>query len=562
MSVQKFRVVGRGENLSANGAIIAYAGWGADATLEAQVELEISDKLRSPRIQAEFRGITQTYWESLHRLASRPASETYPVNNVIKVFQHLVNVVYDSPSLVPNPNRSPIVIPFRFALPRRHLPPSFYSVSGVIDYFIKVTLTYSEGFSLLKKTKELVIPVQIFMPDSAKLQMIATPNQLTHEGNDVADRIYYTLTIPKLIVYIGDAVEVNLVILSTPVGTRLRKIHITLNPIVAYQNNDRVANRATFPRPMAEIVQGFDLLPIGNDGGAEPLRQQYFLDVDAEIAPCTFESPLISSKTFLRLEMTLDNSEVPNIVKEIPIIVLPRLTTDAASVNEGIMTSSPKIHKKENLFDTPFFQPSSLVNADSGNGRSGSPVVAAVDIPLPPRIGSSKTSQPAPRNSYEQPSNSQTSRRASEAITSAPLTFSPTLQHGNMIPTEADHILDFVPPPDYTPLSEFVKEDDHGSVTPKTSRIDLNGGGSLRSGGQIVVLEGSHDSWGVEQVAQWVLDIGGTQDVADRFVENAIDGTVLISLSPDDLKNELGVKQLGIRKKMELAIAKMKETEE
>ncbi|KAJ3081070.1 hypothetical protein HDU99_006661 [Rhizoclosmatium hyalinum] len=135
-----------------------------------------------------------------------------------------------------------------------------------------------------------------------------------------------------------------------------------------------------------------------------------------------------------------------------------------------------------------------------------------------------------------------------------------------MIPTEADHILDFVPPPDYTPLSEFVKEDDHDSVTSKTSRMDLNGGsvggGSMRSGGHIVILEGSHDSWGVEQVAQWVLDIGGTQDVADRFVEHAIDGTVLISLSPDDLKNELGVKQLGIRKKMEKAIAKMKETEE
>eukprot|EP01059_Diplonema_ambulator_P024596 TRINITY_DN4075_c0_g2_i1.p1 TRINITY_DN4075_c0_g2~~TRINITY_DN4075_c0_g2_i1.p1 ORF type:complete len:693 (+),score=146.32 TRINITY_DN4075_c0_g2_i1:77-2155(+) len=55
----------------------------------------------------------------------------------------------------------------------------------------------------------------------------------------------------------------------------------------------------------------------------------------------------------------------------------------------------------------------------------------------------------------------------------------------------------------------------------------------------------------VDDVAKWLLKLGYGNSVVDKFTENAINGEVLAdNLSGDDLKEELGITQLGYRKKL------------
>ncbi|KAJ3294198.1 hypothetical protein HDU79_011365 [Rhizoclosmatium sp. JEL0117] len=466
MSIQTFNLSGVGSNLSAEGDIVAYAAWGTESTLEAQVDLQSNERLLSPKIRIEFKGVVETYWDNRSRLASHPSSKNYPITHAVRTFHHLAAVIFDEAVLDPSPGGSSTLIPFSFDLPTADLPPSFYSVSGAIYYFIKCTLTFSTGFSFINKSRELVVPVRIHMPDSAKLQMTRHLRQLTHIGQETTDRIYYSLTIPTLVVYVGDALNVNLQIHSTPTGTRLREVHLTLTPIVAYYNNAGFAHRSTFPSPISKKVERFD-----DSSTSFGTTMRFSLNVDSDTALLTFESPLIISKTYLRLTMILDNAQEPNIVKEIPITVLPRLYSSS--------------------------------------------------LPVPDIVVSPPT----------------------------PLPLTPSIPHGNMDFTDADEILTIHSPPEYTPLS-------YEPTSPSDETLNLPEAITTK------LKSNSPTSWNVDQVAEWVLTMGGSDELAKTFVDQAIDGSVLVTLTGNDLSNELGVKQLGPRKKMELAIQQMRASSE
>ncbi|KAJ3106647.1 polar growth protein [Physocladia obscura] len=64
--------------------------------------------------------------------------------------------------------------------------------------------------------------------------------------------------------------------------------------------------------------------------------------------------------------------------------------------------------------------------------------------------------------------------------------------------------------------------------------------------------------WTVDMVAEWVRQKGASEDIVKSFIEQEVDGSVLISLSGEDLKNELGVMSFGLRRKLTLAIDKIR----
>eukprot|EP01062_Namystynia_karyoxenos_P023138 TRINITY_DN188_c2_g1_i1.p1 TRINITY_DN188_c2_g1~~TRINITY_DN188_c2_g1_i1.p1 ORF type:complete len:422 (+),score=162.43 TRINITY_DN188_c2_g1_i1:80-1267(+) len=66
-----------------------------------------------------------------------------------------------------------------------------------------------------------------------------------------------------------------------------------------------------------------------------------------------------------------------------------------------------------------------------------------------------------------------------------------------------------------------------------------------------LLLEGT-----AEQVAQWAATLGLGSDYSKLLVENSIDGSVLQTLSEDDLK-EIGVKSFGDRRKIKMALQKL-----
>ncbi|KAJ3026144.1 UNVERIFIED_CONTAM: hypothetical protein HDU68_006133 [Siphonaria sp. JEL0065] len=166
------------------------------------------------------------------------------------------------------------------------------------------------------------------MPDTANLRLSNTPSPVTQEGN--MDKVHYNFSIPRVIVAVGDNLEVNLEITSTLANTKLRTIHASLRPVVSYVNAENIAARLPLPRPMAEISESFPLVHL-DVGGIDRITRRFNLEVDPEVAEPSFESPLISVRSLLRIQITIDNTEVPNISREFPVVVLPRLTNPELS---------------------------------------------------------------------------------------------------------------------------------------------------------------------------------------------------------------------------------------
>ncbi|KAI9352867.1 hypothetical protein BDR26DRAFT_849984 [Obelidium mucronatum] len=706
MAILNFELVGRGDNRRpSDGAIVAYAGWDSESFLEGACVLSISSPLRNVRIQAEFRGFVETRWEGLNKLATKPDSPDYKVTRTAKIFQQLVDVVYDSKSpLSPNPNGTPTSFPFRFRLPRNQLPPTFISVGGSIQYYIKCSMLYQEGMRILKSNHEIEVPIIILMPDSAKIRLYNTPCQLTQEGPANADKVHYTVSIPKVIVAVGENLEVNLDISSTPADTRLRTIQVSLRPIVSYVNVDRISAHLPFPRPMSEITESFPLVQVGN-GGIESVKRKLFLEVDGTIAQPSFESPLISVRSILRIQITIDNSEVPNISKEFPIVVLPQLANPELSFNTpGAAATRGTPTRMESILDSPWSRGVSIDSHPNNNPsiRSRSPtsfVLPNPEIPLPnrnqpsgvlppsqhtlsptpsqqsmnpvalPSFGS-PISQPVynipvvaparggsittnsgngrqlsiephsppvshhnyptsspPRQgtwaSFDGPGSSSSSsteldlQHQTPATTSSggnqPLTPTFSLKGPHFPPPSEERIA--TPPPGYRdPHHEFEQDQfhhgyhedsqhqhqhqqeypsqdryqgqqespqpiqyqqqhpvqqyqqqqqpspvhdnedpqqDHRHIVHMASRLSVSTTDSTSHFGPV-------HTWSVETVAQWVRNLKAPEEVVENFISHGIEGEVLLTLDSEDLKTDLGVVQLGLRRKMTLAIEKLK----
>ncbi|KAJ3012902.1 UNVERIFIED_CONTAM: hypothetical protein HDU68_000974 [Siphonaria sp. JEL0065] len=327
--LEQFEVVGRGENYRPlDNAIVVDAGWNTDSTLSCAVLMKVSSKLKSVRIIAEFRAYVQTRWEGLSTLATQRESPAHKVSLSGRVFQQMVQVVYDSKDPIsPNANGNPLHYPFRFVLPRNNLPPTYDAIEGAIQYYVKVSILFQEPMKLLKTSYEMEVPVIIGMPESAKVKLLTSPSQLIHpiEGSDT--KLGCTIHFPKRIVQLGETIDVNIAITSTPGDTRLRSMNVSMRPVFAYLSNQQHLTQARgahgpVTRPLCEITESFPLIKIGGDGGMEPIMRNIPLFVDPEIAMPSFESPLISVKTIFRLQITLDDSETPNVAWEVPIVVL------------------------------------------------------------------------------------------------------------------------------------------------------------------------------------------------------------------------------------------------
>ncbi|KAH7035146.1 uncharacterized protein B0I36DRAFT_88833 [Microdochium trichocladiopsis] len=65
--------------------------------------------------------------------------------------------------------------------------------------------------------------------------------------------------------------------------------------------------------------------------------------------------------------------------------------------------------------------------------------------------------------------------------------------------------------------------------------------------------------WSPEQVAQWMLDAGVELSVAEKFVENDINGAILITLKFEDLR-ELQIQSFGVRTKIWEEIHKLRDS--
>ncbi|ORY48108.1 hypothetical protein BCR33DRAFT_714538 [Rhizoclosmatium globosum] len=518
-SIQRFEVVGTAENTRSDGAIVVEAGWDSEALLSGTVLLKVDAAIKNVRIQAEFRGYTETRWESSSnkKLAKRPESDSYKIARVGRAFQQQVEVIYDSPvSITPNPIGGALKFPFNFKLPKTSLPPSFETAAGTISYYVKCTILYQESMRLLKSNHEAEVPVIIRIPESAKQRLLESPSHLTHKVVGTDTQVGYACQLSRRVLTLGEQLDVDVSIFSLPKGSKLRSLNGSLRSQVQYINSEKVGAQAKFPRPLSELVQNFPLIQVNP---SEPVVTRMRLLVDPALALASFESFLISVKTIFRLQVILDNSETPNIQYELPIVVVAPLKSMMTPMRQR-MSDDPR---------TQYDSPRSMISLESASSHS-SPAVAPqpfsilpeprMPMPqgtlpiLPPRNQSLNAShvEGSPRSQVEDSPRSQSHRHFSYLLSELEAleisTATGRISEPEMVDVEESY---------YTMLSaDSVPE----------------------------------PSWTVENVAEWLTCLGAPHDIVDEFVLQTIDGAMLLSLSSDDLKNELGVVSLALRRKI------------
>ncbi|KAI9352864.1 hypothetical protein BDR26DRAFT_849978 [Obelidium mucronatum] len=636
-------VVGRGVNLAPDNSIIVEAGWDTEANLAGAVVMSLLKPLKNVRIQTELRGYAETRFESPHKIATSKALDKQLSKNV-RIFQQIVEVVYDSKHpLSPNPNGTPISLPFSFKLPKRNMPPSFDSPGGTIEYFIKCTILFQEGMKLLKTNWEVEVPVMVTMPQLAIWNLLKSPSPFTDDRQATVEKLGVSVFVPKRILGVGENVELQVTIHTTPGNTKLRSMNASLRSVISYVNQEQFAVLAKMPRPIAEMSQTFPMLSV-RPGHSDPIVRRIYLHLDPLIAKASLESPLISIKTVLRFQVVLDNSETPNIHLEdsyfysVAASPLLRATSQTPSINESTTDSFLNILAWKPTTSTLNGSISSVpANSSSSSSNSvKSPLSTPIAIPVYdlPHLGQGRSLS---RVALDSPQYSMgINHKPSQASIPARATPSSMLLQQQQQQQQQQHLhyhqyqtpqasplpqlsssqqqqypknggwkhhLRLAPPPPPPPttnqqhsaqadvgspaytatspqfgptstpatasvLTESIRSMSIRENFPPTPPVDPNNHISDRrsiASGQsgatntTTTTVSLHDTWTVDMVGDWLKRLGGVPaEVVQRFLENEIDGPVLVTLTTEDLRDDLGVTALGVRRKIQLAIERLR----
>ncbi|KAJ3231592.1 hypothetical protein HDU81_003663 [Chytriomyces hyalinus] len=618
-SILRLDIVGRGPNLRHyDHAIVCDAGWNTDTTLDGAVLLKTTAKLRHVRIHLEFCGYVETRWEASDCtvLAKNSPSGEYQITRTGRVFQRVEDVLYDSKEpLLPNPTGGSLAFPFTLNLPKNQMPPTFNSVGGSIQYSLKCSIFFQEGLKLLKSTREVDVPVLVSIPESAKIKLLESSSQLTHQVPESFEKVGYSLQIPRRIVVLGDSLEVNLAITSTPGDTRLRYMSASLRPVISYLNQDSVGAHARIPRALSEMSQSFPLVKVGGPTGVATIYRRLLFLVDPELAQPSLESPLISVKTIFRLDITVDNSETPNVTFELPIIVVPPVrqhSLQQASSEPSQQSDRQYAHMFGSTAKPVSALDSYRISVDSRRQLGySSPRLSSITTPIllggNPSLASRGSGGRSSALSFRSRAftASISSSSAVPSLTSSTLTYitnrgissAPSLAQSVQAAAVAANASVPSPPSSSSihPQTHFDKaamivsdtamdvDSDQSNVYPATlflpseallseeessdngldesspamssasssAGFDTSEVPQMDTGANLVqIYEKPSEAWSIRMVADWVGVLGASPAVVQCFIDQAIDGSVLMTLSDDDLKNELGVTVFGLRRKI------------
>ncbi|KAJ3071391.1 hypothetical protein HDU98_005421 [Podochytrium sp. JEL0797] len=471
-----------------------------ESTLEGAVMLKLHNALKSCKIVVEEFG---------GKLATKPEAENYKVIPNGKTFAQLSHVLYDSKdAILPNPIGGANSFPFSFKLPKSNLPPTFTSVGGSVSYSIKCTITYQETGKLFRSTLEQDAPVTISMPDSAKLKLLHSASTEVLEVKGTADKCGFSIVIPHSVVSPGDSLEVQVMIHSTPGNSKLRVINSSLRgPLMSYQNADKHSSMAKLSRPLSEVSESFPLLNIGGVEGSESVVRRVLLYVDPELALPSLEAPLLSVSTVFRLSVTTDTSEFHNISVDVPIRVVPHTKESAAlrlQLTDGAMrTSAPHSART----DTSSMYSPTLSHFQGSAASSRHQSIHSLNLPEP-RLPFRNNSLPTHPNTKD------------------------TAAHVSYLMTGLQ-AMDLSDP-------RFARRKSSLVASPPSEYL---------SG-----VEVPNEFWTVEMVLDWIQGLGATPDVVQSFSENGVDGAVLVGMTAEDMRDELGVQSLGLRRKIAMGI--------
>ncbi|ORY48106.1 hypothetical protein BCR33DRAFT_58632 [Rhizoclosmatium globosum] len=519
-----FEVKGHGKNLRADGGIVAYAGWGFSSSIEGCVKLKAPKPLpRGAKIIAELAGMTSTYWTYGNKLNLEGKDKTATVHT--QQFQKLqVEVKSFADGLVPD--GSVLKYPFELALPSNGMFPSFEGTGGRVYYTLKITVTWSE--SLLRATTEdIEVPVFLFVPNNGVNKLLKSVSRFNHEVPPSQEKCGVSIRVPTTNFRPGDSVEADLAIYFTPF--KIRMLQVSIRSEVRYLGPSNKEGIYKFPRPLSEINESFALIKVNN--GDPALTRKLVLLIDPTLAQPSLESPLISVKTRLQVNIVCDNSESPNITLQVPLMIVPLMSSE----------DTQPLPDPSDLINQLALPPSPMSIA------SGSPRIIPRDPLSLPRGQSFSLDQSPLIRSYSNDFQSSSPvspnfgpRRISEA----------SMQQGLGVRTSFDGNASQSGSVPSSPTMSRTRSTRSSRGSPRVGYLDAI---------EAVKSELPSDpmSWTTQQVGMFVQATGAPEDVVQLFTGEDIDGSIFMSLTMEDLKTVLNIPMFSHRHRIMKAIQEL-----
>ncbi|KAJ1565443.1 hypothetical protein HK405_012344, partial [Cladochytrium tenue] len=229
-----------------------------------------------------------------------------------------------------------LVIPFKLACPTKGMPPTFADTSGSINYSLKVTVSYIEPGRLLRSYRETAASVTVLMPraEADRLSRSDKASPQLHRSEPTQARCGFDVRLSTRVLRPGDSLVVDVCVFGLPKNTNVRILAASLRAVKLFFGPDNKNHQVRLPRPMDEASELFSSASGAASGGASfstsgttpdggELARRFTMVVDRAVAVPSMESPLISVRSFFRLEVVLDNTETPNVLADFPVIILP-----------------------------------------------------------------------------------------------------------------------------------------------------------------------------------------------------------------------------------------------
>ncbi|KAJ3012901.1 UNVERIFIED_CONTAM: hypothetical protein HDU68_000973 [Siphonaria sp. JEL0065] len=353
-------VAGSGKNLRADGSIIVFSGWGVSSSLEAEAQLKLAKTIKAAKITAELSGITATKWTYGGKLVTDTKVKDKPTKHAMP-FLLIKEDVKDVKDVLSPDNSKVLKFPFELKLPANGVFPSFETTSGYIRYFLKLSLSWQESMNLMRSAQDVEVPVLVYIPNHGASKLLKSPTVFKHEVPPSQEKCGCAINVPQRAFRAGDTVTADLTIYSTPPNVKLRLLLVSIKSEATYIG-DKKESTTKFPRPLAEFNETFAKVQLIH--GQEPLVRRLSLLIDASLAQATMDTPLISIKTRLQIQIICDNSELPNITLQVPLIIVPPISSE----DDQIMPDPSDLYNervKASVPSTPIMQPSPALSTGS-----------------------------------------------------------------------------------------------------------------------------------------------------------------------------------------------------
>ncbi|KAI8615993.1 hypothetical protein BC830DRAFT_1080898 [Chytriomyces sp. MP71] len=601
------QLVGMGVNARGGGGLQASAGWGTESALDVALIVRSNVRtLRNTRIVARLKGVCRTRWDATGRRLLADAVSVSELNGTLPrpvhsvatdaLFLDVARTVYDS----------------REAVDLDPMPPSFHSVGGSIFYSLQCTLIFQEGMNLLKSGLEVEAPVHVFIPTAPQLKLLREPGNLTHHTDPAQNesRIIYSISMQRRVLltltYLclsngsntsGKGVQAKLhrSISATsesfkppvavtrragnPIESIFRRFYLYVDP----QHAD-----GCFESPLISVKTAFrlDIVPTGLSNSAN-----VSIDIPVIIVPLTAEQAALRSSQqhkhqlhHLAQRTHVDSgfellapppstqiimSSTSSFTHSAPS---PVVTTTATPHASHLMMTPPETPLHTTFSEnkpTPAFanhpasanhqlSPQLLTtnNHQNRHQRSKDNLGSAVSTSnihnrievLSLHSGPSISALSAPASPFSSKSSLDLLETREVRIPFGGADFSTGfLRHGDF---PVQHAGDAV----VQSLEASSSQQRPMSVNMSYAGTSILGYYSASGGGGATPAP----EWSAEMVAEWAKGLGAGQEVADMFVEQQVDGIVLMGLSGEDLRKELNVNTLGLRHKILAGIAAMR----